>query len=190
MQTSEAPPQEKDQDNQLEQFQAVVAQLSALSGEIDNFSANIETQLHNLSNTIGQQNLEIRALQEALPDPAPIFEENVLNEHPPAAREPSAQPNQAPQTNITAQSKPQTASQGQGKEPDETIDLQLLAKRLTVIETDLRALPTILERAITATLFSSVNPKKYLPHAIGVAIALSAIIAGSVVTANHFSQHG
>jgi hypothetical protein len=144
MQTNEAPPKEIDQEDQLRQFQAVVAQLSALSGEIDNLSANIETQLHHLSNTIGQQNLEIRALQEALPDPAPIFEEDILNEHPPAAREPSAQPNQAPQPNQTTQSKPQMAVQGQGKEPDETIDLQLLAKRLTVIETDLRAQPSSL----------------------------------------------
>ena len=189
MQTTEAPPQEKEQDEQLEQFQAVVAQIATLTDEVERLSASLESQLHNLSNTVGQQNLAISSLQEALPDPAPIFEENVLDEHPPATREPSAQANQAPQPNQTAQGTPQTAAQGQGKEQekkDETIDLQLLAKRLTVIETDLRALPPTLERAITATLFSSVNPKKYLPHAIGAAIAISAFIAGFVVAANHF----
>lgn len=185
MQTTEAPP-----DQQLEQFQAVVAQVSSLTEEVERLSASLESQLHNLSNTVGQQNLAITSLQQALPDPAPIFEEDVLDEHRPATREQNAQANQIAQPNQTAQGKPQTAEQGQEKEqekkPDETIDLQLLAKRLTIIETDLRALPPTLERAITATLFSSVHPKKYLPHAIGAAIAISAFIAGFVVAGSHF----
>ena len=184
-----APTKETETGEQLEQFQAVVAQIATLSDEVERLSANFETQIHNLSNIIGQQNLAIASLQQALPDPAPILEENVLDEHPPATREPNAQANQTPQPNQTAQGKPQTTNQGQGKEQeesDETIDLQLLAKRLTVIENDLRALPPTLERSFTATLFSSINPKAYLPYGVGAAIALSLFIAGLCVAGSYF----
>ena len=63
--------------DELEKFQAIVQQLSSFQDSIDQLSGDFDVQLHNLNNAITQQSQEIRSLQQALPDPPPIVEEDV-----------------------------------------------------------------------------------------------------------------
>ena len=165
--------------DELEKFQAIVQQLSSFQDSIDQLSGDFDVQLHNLNNAITQQSLEIRSLQQALPDPAPIVEEDILNEPPPTATS-TANPNQA-----TSQNQPQNSQQAPTTPTQETqgdtIDLQLLGKRLAVIEDDLRSLPPKLERGITSTLYSTLNIKPYILYGVGAALLHCGLTAGLIV---------
>jgi hypothetical protein len=158
-------------DEQLNQYEAMVQQVASLSSEVEQMTATLETQLLNLNNVVGRQNQDIRALQLALPDPPPVIEEDVLHEMPPAAiREP-------PPSKVVPPVEKDQAPEQEG--------IQSIAKRLAMIENDLRDLPSKIERGAYAVQFASNNPQRYLPYAATAAVACCLLSSALTVALLH-----